>query len=144
LCGIVVIAASPSFSDDTSNYAAILRALRVSLDLTQRAFGIRCGLSQSDISKIENGKKSMSLNTIRRIAREFHISVDFLLQLPSYPQDFQADVVALYRLDPAVRQELQRHIREMSRIHERMQRRRKGRNSGRRNGEGEAEEERGN
>lgn len=49
----------------------IIRAIadaRVSQNLTQKELAERTGIHQSDISKIENGKRNPSLNLLKRLA----------------------------------------------------------------------------
>jgi transcriptional regulator with XRE-family HTH domain len=104
-----------SLDDDNRDLAAAVRALRTSLGLTQQAFGQRCGLTQPEVSKLERGQIMMSAALLLRIARTYAVSLDVLCNLPTAPPSFQADVLALAQLPPAIRQDLQRYLRSLAR-----------------------------
>ena len=65
-----------------------LKELRKARGHTQVKMQILTGIDQSDYSKIENGKRSMSFDQCRRIALALETSMDYLAGL--------TDVVAPY------------------------------------------------
>lgn len=63
-----------------------IRQLRIAADLNQGELGSRVGLSQGQISNIENGERTLSLDWMRRIARALGVSVADLLDDKDNPQ----------------------------------------------------------
>lgn len=58
--------------DDLQPEMDVIRAIvdaRVSQNLTQKELAERTGINQADISKMENGTRNPSLNTLKRLAR---------------------------------------------------------------------------
>lgn len=55
-----------------------IKALRVSLGLTQAAFGERIGIGMTSVSMLESGKNNPSEQTIRAICSEFGVRRDWL------------------------------------------------------------------
>ena len=53
---------------------AILKA-RAEKALTQKELSAACGITQSDISKLENGTANPSLRTLKRIAAAFNMQL---------------------------------------------------------------------
>ena len=53
---------------------AILQA-RAENELTQKELSAACGITQSDISKLENGTANPSLRTLKRIAAAFNMQL---------------------------------------------------------------------
>jgi len=58
-----------------------IREVRELRGYTLEELAARCGMSKSQIFRIETGKSSPSAETIARIARELAISADYLLGL---------------------------------------------------------------
>lgn len=56
-----------------------VRDIRVSKGLTQEVFASRLGITQSNLSRIENGEVQMSLNMAIAIAKEGGVTVDELI-----------------------------------------------------------------
>lgn len=56
-----------------------VRDIRVAKGLTQEAFASRLGITQSNLSRIENGEVQMSLNMAIAIAKEGGCTVDELI-----------------------------------------------------------------
>lgn len=56
-----------------------IKILRKNKNRSQAEFAQSIGLKPNQLSKIENGFSAPSLNTIKRIAEELNITVDFLL-----------------------------------------------------------------
>lgn len=55
-----------------------VKSIRISQDLTQRAFADRLGISDGALSQIESGRTVPSDQTIRSICREFGVSEEWL------------------------------------------------------------------
>lgn len=55
-----------------------LREIREAQGLTTTQMGDRCGLSHSTISKVENGKWSVSLDILSKIAGALGCSVEII------------------------------------------------------------------
>lgn len=60
-----------------------LRSLRNTLGLTLDELAERAGLSASTISRIETGKRTISLDILPTLARALHVDLDSLLDLES-------------------------------------------------------------
>ena len=56
-----------------------LRELRKENKLTTKELGEKLSLSQSTISLYESGKRQPDLDTLKKIAQFFNVSVDYLL-----------------------------------------------------------------
>ena len=64
---------------------AVIRALvdaRISQNLTQKQLSERTGINQADISKLENGTRTPSLNMLKRLAD----GLDMTLKLEFIPK----------------------------------------------------------
>ena len=57
----------------------ILKA-RTARKLSQRAFSELCGISNGDISQIENGKVNITLNTVAQLANALEVPYHTLLK----------------------------------------------------------------
>lgn len=62
-----------------SDFGENLKHLRKSLDLTQKDFGSKVGLSKAVVSKYENGMGYPSFDVLVRIAQYFGVTTDYLL-----------------------------------------------------------------
>lgn len=62
-----------------SNFGENLKHLRKSLELTQKDFGSKVGLSKAVVSKYENGMGYPSFDVLVRIAQYFGVTTDYLL-----------------------------------------------------------------
>ena len=60
---------------------SILYELRAEKDLSQKDLAQAIGVSQSTIAKIEVGRNEATASTIRKLAKYFNISTDYLLEL---------------------------------------------------------------
>ena len=58
-----------------------LTAMRKKQELSQELFGKRIGLRRQDIHAIETGKRNPGLSILYRIAVEYEVSLDWLLNL---------------------------------------------------------------
>lgn len=57
---------------------AAVREARLSLDMTQAAFGEKFGLTRRQVNEIENGTANPTVKTLSRIARPFGMTVGFV------------------------------------------------------------------
>lgn len=58
-----------------------IRLLRVNLNLNQTAFAEKIGITQSTLSSYEKGNASPSLEVLVSIAKKFHVSIDWLVDI---------------------------------------------------------------
>lgn len=72
-----------------------IKSLRISLSLTQAAFGSRLGVSKQCVSNWEKGSIHPSMEMLIRIAKEYEVSTDFLLGLYDFPSNRFLDVSGL-------------------------------------------------
>lgn len=63
------------------NFATQIKELRKSLGLNQKTFAAKLGIRQSTLSSYENGAISPSTEMLIAIAKEFHVSIDWLCGL---------------------------------------------------------------
>lgn len=61
-----------------TDFASRLRVVREGANLNQTEFGRRLGVSQGHISGAESGQKTLSAETVLRLAEEFDVSMDWL------------------------------------------------------------------
>lgn len=64
---------------DRLDTAARIRQIRENAGLTQEAFAEILGISLSGYKKIENAENQISLNGLRRLKRELHVTTDYIL-----------------------------------------------------------------
>lgn len=79
-----------------------LRWLRNRADLSQADVAEQIGMSQSQVLKWENGKAEPDANSIRKLARLFGVTSDYILGLADSPRgymdtDLSADEWAIIR-----------------------------------------------
>lgn len=55
-----------------------IKAVRDSLDISQKAFGARIGLSQTTLTALENDKNEPSMGTFNKIVEEFRVNPEWL------------------------------------------------------------------
>jgi transcriptional regulator with XRE-family HTH domain len=66
---------------DTHDFGQQIRLRRKALGLTQGELGKQVGMSQSEISLVENNQHEVELTRLRKLARALRTTSDFLLQL---------------------------------------------------------------
>ncbi len=76
-----------------------LRLLRVEKDLTQEELGKILGVGKTTISQYENETRKPDAEMLRRIARFFNVSVDYLLGLTSEKRPGGIETIAAHRKD---------------------------------------------
>jgi transcriptional regulator with XRE-family HTH domain len=85
-----------------------LRAVRVKRGLTQRDLGAKCGLSSSVIHKYESGENDPTGGSLKAMAKNLGVSVDYLLGVTDDPTfqirepsltDEEHELLDIYRLD---------------------------------------------
>ncbi|HRO67803.1 MAG TPA: helix-turn-helix transcriptional regulator [Pseudobdellovibrionaceae bacterium] len=63
----------PKIQDAEKRIGIVFRSLRFKHDLTQAEVAERLGIDQSDVSKIEKGKRSIGKALAKKIEKEFGI-----------------------------------------------------------------------
>ena len=58
-----------------------LKQLRQDAGLTMKKLGAKLGVAESTVSLYESGKRTPDVETVKRIAEYFNVSVDYLLGL---------------------------------------------------------------
>lgn len=81
------------------NFGEKLKALRTSQKLTQQQLGDRIGVAKSVVSYYESGDRYPSYDVLVKIARIFHTTTDYLLDVA---KDNVIDVTGLSEEDIAV------------------------------------------
>lgn len=81
------------------NFGKKLKKLRLSQKLTQQQLADRIGVAKSVVSYYESGDRYPSYDVLVRIARIFHTSTDYLLDVS---KDHVIDVTGLSDSDIAV------------------------------------------
>jgi putative transcriptional regulator len=61
---------------DTTGFGARLRALRVAAGLTQQQLADRLGMRATNITRLENGGRTPSWETVLRLAKALGVSLD--------------------------------------------------------------------
>ena len=74
-----------SFSFEPSVFAARIKALRISHNLTMDALAKEIHATKATIGNFENVNKKPSLDAILALADYFNVSVDYLLGRPDNP-----------------------------------------------------------
>ena len=64
-----------------------IRQIRKSRHLTQADLATRIGVTQSDLSRMENGEYKVGLDTLFRILQVFELSMSCLLYTSPSPRD---------------------------------------------------------
>lgn len=62
-----------------NNLGELIKGLRIAKNLTQEQLGIKLGKSASIISSYETSQRQPSLLMIKRLATEFGVTTDYLL-----------------------------------------------------------------
>lgn len=68
-----------------------IREIREALHMTREQFSELCGISDSFLGAVENGKKSITSKTLFKICTNAHISADYII-LGNH-NDFQIDMI---------------------------------------------------
>lgn len=68
-----------------------IREIREALHMTREQFSELCGISDSFLAAVENGKKSITSKTLFKICTNAHISADYII-LGNH-SDFQTDMI---------------------------------------------------
>lgn len=69
--------------------------LRRSLNMTQQELAEKTGIAVTFLSEIENGRKSMSVDTLIKLSRGLHVSLDTIVFGHDNSNDMQKDVVSM-------------------------------------------------
>ncbi len=68
-----------------------IREIREALNMTREQFSELCGISDSFLAAVENGKKSITTKTLYKICANVGISADYIVL--GKDQDFETDMV---------------------------------------------------
>ena len=79
-----------------------LKQLRSSLNLSQREFAEKVGITASALSTYEKGQKNPSVLVAINIAKEFHVSLDWLCGLKKQSNKFRPDFHVPFDLPAAL------------------------------------------
>jgi transcriptional regulator with XRE-family HTH domain len=92
-----------------------IRQIRKSRRLTQAELASRIGVTQSDLSRMENGEYKVGLDTLFRILHVFELSMSHFFEEPSAeagPADAPFDDAPLARDWAALPEDSRREVRE--------------------------------
>ena len=69
--------------------------LRRSINMTQQELADKIGISVTFLSEIENGRKSMSVDTLFKLSKGLQVSLDTIVFGNDTENDMQKDVVSM-------------------------------------------------
>ena len=69
--------------------------LRRSINMTQQELAEKVGISVTFLSEIENGRKSMSVDTLIKLSKRLQVSLDTIVFGKDAEDDMQKDVVSM-------------------------------------------------
>ena len=69
--------------------------LRRSINMTQQELAEKVGISVTFLSEIENGRKSMSVDTLIKLSKCLQVSLDTIVFGKDAEDDMQKDVVSM-------------------------------------------------
>lgn len=69
--------------------------LRRSINMTQQELAEKVGISVTFLSEIENGRKSMSVDTLIKLSKSLQVSLDTIVFGKDAEDDMQKDVVSM-------------------------------------------------
>lgn len=81
-----------------------IKLLRKTLGLSQRDFGIKLGITDASVSRLEKGDRNPSEQTIKSICREFSVNYAWLMEglgdmFSALPETLLDEVAEEYELD---------------------------------------------
>ena len=93
-----------------------IKELRKTLKISQDAFGARLGLTGGGISKLENGERNPSEQTILSICREFRVNYFWLTEgkgemFTSTPETVVEELVEQYDLDDIDKKIIEKYLK---------------------------------
>ena len=92
----------------------ILLELRSEQGISQQQLAEATGISQSTIAKIETGRNEATASTVRKLAKHFGVSADYILGLEDDFADMSAPPTAAQRRSAAGERELIKQYRRLS------------------------------
>ena len=95
-----MVQSRPNSADDVEGVGQRIKAAREAKGLTQSALADAADVRQGQISKIENGDGSATIETVMRLAAALEVSVDFLVghSAPASQSDAHRDLDAVAAL----------------------------------------------
>lgn len=91
---------------DLQTFSNRLKLLRSILNITQKDFAEKIGVTAAALSAYENNQKNPSVAVVQRIAGKFHVSVDWLcglsdkMEFDEKPQRFSDIIRILFQIEP--------------------------------------------
>lgn len=81
-----------------------IKSIRKALGLSQKDFGKKIGISDTAVSKLENGERNPSEQTLKSICREFNVDYFWLTEgkgemFTAIPETIVDELVSEYNLD---------------------------------------------
>ena len=77
-------------------FAARLKTLRKTKKCTQLTLANLLGITRTQISDLENGKTSTSIERLYMLADFFDVSIDYLVGRTDFPMILKEEIVELY------------------------------------------------
>ena len=74
--------------------------LRRSINMTQQELADKIGISVTFLSEIENGRKSMSVDTLVKLSKGLQVSLDTIVFGNDTENNMQTDVVSMIETPP--------------------------------------------
>lgn len=68
------------------NYNEIIRALREDNDITQKELAKEFNVNQITISQYERGTRQIPINILKKYAKKFNVSSDYIIGLTNNPK----------------------------------------------------------
>ncbi len=89
-----------------------IREIRESLNMTRAEFSEKCSISESFLTAVENGKKSVTSKTLYKICTAIDISADYFIR--GNREGFEIDTILelLHSLDKDCRESALKILRE--------------------------------
>ena len=78
-------------------FAARLKTLRKTKKFTQLTLANLLGITRTQISDLENGKTSTSIERLYMLADFFDVSIDYLVGRTDFPMILKEEIVEEYR-----------------------------------------------
>lgn len=79
-------------SELNKTVGARIRMIRENMGYTRETFSALCDISDSFLSDVERGNKSLTTKTLHKICTSAHVSADFILQ--GTPSEFDEETTA--------------------------------------------------
>lgn len=101
-----------------SQFASVLKQLRLQQHLTQPELALQLGISRSAVSMYEQGKREPDLDTLGMIAKHFGVDMNYLTGSAASQDEF---TYALYEETKTLTEENKQKLLEMARFFKSLQ-----------------------